>query len=201
MVAGTRRRPGGRTAKVTEAVHRAVLEAVLEVGVEKVSIPDISRRSGVRDSTIYRRWVTRENLVLDVLLTGSGRTLELPDTGALREDLVTFVTALDLYLKSAIGQGLLRVFASIADTPEIAESRNTFWQERFKSVAVIIDRASERSEIAADVDARAAIELLIAPIHFRHLLSRQPCDREFIDSLVSAVIGYCGTASCDEKRF
>ncbi|MCZ4521544.1 TetR/AcrR family transcriptional regulator C-terminal ligand-binding domain-containing protein [Rhodococcus ruber] len=190
-----RRRPGGRAAQVTEAVHEAVLAAVVEVGVDKVGIPDISRRAGVRDTTIYRRWVTRENLILDVLLTGSERTLVVPDTGTLRDDLTSFATALDGYLESAVGQGLLRVFASITDSPEIAESRKMFWQERFRSVAVVFERASARGETAADVDARAAIELLIAPIHFRHLLSRQPCDREFVDSLVSAVIGYCETAS------
>lgn len=54
--------PGPRTTGgITEAVHRAVLEAVTEQGVENVGIPDISRRAGVRDSSIYRRWGTREN--------------------------------------------------------------------------------------------------------------------------------------------
>ncbi|TFI42636.1 TetR/AcrR family transcriptional regulator [Rhodococcus sp. 1R11] len=190
-----RRRPGGRAAKVTEAVHRAVLDVVLEIGVEKVGIPDISRRSGVQDSTIYRRWGTRENLVLDVLLTASERTLQIPDTGALRGDLTAFATALDGYLKTAVGQGLLRVFSSIVDSPDTADARNAFWRHRFQTVAAIFDRAAERSETTTDVDARTAIEILVAPIHFRHLLTRQPCDPEFVDSLVTAVMAYCGAAS------
>jgi AcrR family transcriptional regulator len=185
---------------VTEAVHEAVLAAVVEVGVDKVGIPDISRRAGVRDTTIYRRWGTRENLILDVMLTGSERILRVPDTGALKDDLTAFATALDGYLASALGEGLIRVLASITDSPSTAEARTTFWSQRLRSVQVIIHRAVERSEVPADVDAGLAIELLISPIHFRHLLTRQPCDREFIDSLVNAVMGCCQRAPADAKR-
>ncbi len=177
-----------------------MFDVVLEVGVEKVGIPDISRRSGVRDSTIYRRWGTRENLVLDVLLTGSGRTLPVPDTGTLRGDLTAFASALDDYLQSGIGQGLLRALASIADSPEIAEARDVFWRQRFEAVEVMFSRASARAEVAAEVDARTAIELLIGPIHFRHLLTRQPCDAGFIDNLVTTVIDYCGPTSREGKH-
>ncbi|MDI9933451.1 TetR/AcrR family transcriptional regulator [Rhodococcus sp. IEGM 1354] len=185
---------------MTEAVHEAVFAAVVEVGVDKVGIPDISRRAGVRDTTIYRRWGTRENLILDVMLTGSERILRVPDTGALKDDLTAFATALDGYLASALGEGLIRVLASITDSPATAEARTTFWSQRLRSVQVIIHRAVERSEVPADVDAGLAIELLISPIHFRHLLTRQPCDREFIDSLVNAVMGCCQRAPADSKR-
>ncbi|MFE9319910.1 TetR/AcrR family transcriptional regulator [Nocardia sp. NPDC052278] len=74
----------------------AVLDAVAEHGVAKVGIPDISRRAGVRDSSIYRRWGTRENLVLDVMLTARERTLPLPDTGTLHGDLTAFEVAANL---------------------------------------------------------------------------------------------------------
>lgn len=186
-----RRRPGGRTALVRAAVHQAVLDAVIEGGVDKVGIPDIARRAGVRDSTVYRRWTTRENLVLDAMLAASEHTLPRPDTGSLRGDLTALATTLSAYLDSPLGHGLVRALAFVTDSPEIEQARNTFWQKRFEANQGMIRQAIARGEIpaGADAHARTAIELLIAPIHFRHLLTRLPCDAEFIDAVVSAAIG------------
>ncbi|WP_433594002.1 TetR/AcrR family transcriptional regulator [Nocardia sp. CA-145437] len=192
--AAPQRRPGGRAAKVTEAVHRAVLEAVTEQGVENVGIPDISRRAGVRDSSIYRRWGTRENLILDVLLTASELTLPLPDTGTAHGDLTAFATALIGYLDTPLGDGLARALAYVVDSEEIAEARNTFWETRYRANQPIIDRAVVRGELPPDTDGRLAIELLIAPIHFRHLLTRRPADAAFVDTLVTSILGAMRTA-------
>ena len=109
------RRPGGRAARVREAVHRAVLDVVVEHGVDKVSIPEISRRAGVRDSSIYRRWGTRENLILDTLLAASERLLAVPDTGTLHGDLTNFACELISYLDAPLGHALARTLASVTD--------------------------------------------------------------------------------------
>ncbi|WP_063821192.1 TetR/AcrR family transcriptional regulator [Nocardia araoensis] len=182
------RRPGGRAAKVREAVHRAVLEAVEEHGVDKVGIPDISRRAGVRDSSIYRRWGTRENLVLDVMLSASERTLPLPDTGSLRGDLTSFATALIAYLQTPLGTGLARALAFITDSEQIAEARKTFWQTRYEANQAMVTRAVERGELPVGTDTGTVIETLIAPIHFRHFLTHEPMDDRFVDQHVTRVI-------------
>jgi len=184
----TRRRPGGRAARVREAVHRAVLDVVAEQGVDKVGIPEVSRRSGVRDSSIYRRWGTRENLILDVLLAASERTLPVPDTGTLHGDLTTFATALIGYLDAPLGHSLARALAFVTDTEEIGEARKLFWDSRHRAAEVMIRRAVARGELPPETDARIAIELLIAPIHFRNLLTRERSDAELADQLATYVI-------------
>ncbi|MEK8070817.1 TetR/AcrR family transcriptional regulator [Rhodococcoides navarretei] len=198
-----RRRPGGRAAHVRAAVHQAVLDAVIEGGVDKIGIPDIARRAGVQDSTVYRRWGTRENLVLDAMLAASEDTLPRPDTGSLRGDLTALASTLSSYLISPLGRGLVRALAFVTDSPEIKEARNTFWHKRFEANQVMIRQAIARGEISADAEAhaRTAIELLIAPIHFRHLLTRLPCDAEFIDTVVAAAIGSLrSTTTTDGER-
>ncbi|MFE3652021.1 helix-turn-helix domain-containing protein, partial [Streptomyces sp. NPDC059152] len=49
-------RPGGRSARVQEAVHTAVRELESEVGRDALTVPLIAARAGVTPSTIYRRW-------------------------------------------------------------------------------------------------------------------------------------------------
>src|ERR1700682_793814 len=165
-----RRRPGGRATRVREAVHRAVLDVVAEEGGDKVGIPEISRRAGVRDSTIYRRWGTRENMILDALLAASERTLSVPDTGTLHGDLTAFATALIDYLDAPLGNGLVRALPFVTDAEEISEARKAFWETRFRATEPMISRAVEGGELPPETEARIAIELLIAPIHFRNLL-------------------------------
>lgn len=184
----TRRRPGGRAARVREAVHRAVLDVVAEQGVDKVGIPEISRRAGVRDSSIYRRWGTRENLILDALLAASERTLPVPDTGTLHGDLIALATALIDYLDAPLGRGLVRALPFITDSEEIGEARKAFWDTRYQATELIISRAVARGELPPDADARIAIELLIAPIHFRNLLTHERTDDEFATQLATYVV-------------
>lgn len=184
----TQRRPGGRATRVREAVHRAVIDVVAEHGVDKVGIPEISRRAGVRDSSIYRRWGTRENLILDALLTASERTLPVPDTGTLHGDLSALATALIDYLDAPLGQGLARALPFSVDSEEVSEARKTFWNSRYRATEVIFSRAVARGDLPPDTDARAAIELLIAPIHFRKLLTHERLDAEFARGLATYVI-------------
>ncbi|MEU3011293.1 TetR/AcrR family transcriptional regulator [Nocardia asteroides] len=181
------RRPGGRSARVREAVHQAVLDAIVEHGVDRVGIPDISRRAGVRDSSIYRRWGSRENLILDVLLEYSGRVLPIPDTGTFEGDLAGFAAELAAYLATPLGGGLARALAYVTDTEEMAELRAAFWAGRFRAVQPLFDRAIERGEIAPDTDLAAALELLIGPLHFRATLARQPVDTDCTDRLATHV--------------
>jgi AcrR family transcriptional regulator len=183
-----RRRPGGRAARVREAVHRAVLEVVAEDGVDQVGIPEISRRAGVRDSSIYRRWGTRENLILDALLAASERTLPVPDTGTLHGDLTALAVALVDYLDAPLGRGLTRALPFSTDSKEIDEARNAFWDKRYRENEVIISRAVGRGELPEETDARIAIELLIAPIHFRNLLTQEQVDAEFAGRIATYVI-------------
>jgi AcrR family transcriptional regulator len=186
--AAPRRRPGGRAARVKDAVHKAVLEVVAEHGVDKVGIPEISRRAGVRDSSIYRRWGTRENLILDVLLAASERTLPLPDTGTLHGDLTAFAVELIEYLDAPLGHGLLRALPFVTDSEDVSEARKTFWETRYRAARTMISRAVQRGELPPDTDARFAIELLIAPIHFRNLLTREPIDARLAHQLATYVI-------------
>ena len=186
--AAPQRRPGGRAARVREAVHQAVLDIVAEHGVDKVGIPEVSRRAGVRDSSIYRRWGTCENLVLDVLLAASERSLPVPDTGTLHGDLSAFAAALIGYLDAPLGHGLGRALAFVTDTEEIRAARRAFWDSRFRAAEVMISRAVARGELPPDTEARIAIELLIAPIHFRNLLTREDSNAELASQLARYVI-------------
>lgn len=59
-------RPGGRSARVQEAVHAAVRELEAEKGRASLTVPAVAARAGVTPSTIYRRWGDLHELLSDV---------------------------------------------------------------------------------------------------------------------------------------
>jgi AcrR family transcriptional regulator len=182
------RRPGGRSARVRAAVLHATLEAMAEHGAGGVTISEIARRAGVHATSVQRRWGTAENAMLDAMLTRSQEELPVPDTGTLRGDLIAFARLIAAYLATPLGAALARTMAVADDDPELSDGRSQFWRTRNNAAQVMIDRAIERGELAEDTDSQLALELLIAPLHFRALLVRQPVDDNRIEQLVDTLL-------------
>lgn len=166
---------------------KAALDAVAERGADTVSISEIARQADVHETSIYRRWPTKEHLVLDALLDFSEANLPIPDTGTLRDDLVAFATAASAYLDSPLGRTLARAMA-VAGDDTLAAGRAQFWKARLDLASAMIARAKDRGEVPADLDTALALELVIAPLHFRALLTRQPIEEHDIAQLVDALL-------------
>jgi AcrR family transcriptional regulator len=167
---------------------KAALDAVAEHGADTVSISEIARQADVHETSIYRRWPTKEHLVLDALLDYSEANLPIPDTGTLRDDLVAFATAASAYLDSRLGRTLARAMAVAGDDDTLAAGRAQFWKARLDLASAMIARAKDRGEVPADLDTALVLELVIAPLHFRALLTRQPIEEHDIAQLVDVLL-------------
>lgn len=186
-----RRRPGGRSARNRQAILEATVNAVAEGGADAVKIGEIARKAGVHDTSIYRRWPTKEHLVFDALLEYSRERLPIPDTGTLRTDLVAYMAMVVDSSANPIGQALIKAMVGTHDDAATAAGREQFWRTRLDRTRVMFDRAVARGELAADVDPRTALELLIGGLYFRLLLTRHPVDDDvaghFVDVLVKGL--------------
>ncbi|MFC9623955.1 TetR/AcrR family transcriptional regulator [Streptomyces sp. NPDC056930] len=191
------RRPGGRAARVRRAVLDAALEALAEGGTTRFSFADVAKRAGVNETSLYRRWGTRENLLIDALLSASDRRIPVPDTGSAREDLRAFATLVADYLNSPLGAVLAHVAVIPVEDAEMAKARETFWRSRIELAAVMIERGIARGELRAGTDPRVALEALIAPLHSRVLLTREPLDEDLPRVLVDLVLDGLGTRTDD----
>jgi hypothetical protein len=102
--------------------------------------------------------------------------------------LVAFATAVTAYLESPLGRTLARSMAVAGDDDTLAAGRAEFWKSRLDLASAMIARAKDRGEVPTDLDAAAALELVIAPLHFRALLTRQPINAHDIAQLVDALL-------------
>lgn len=179
------RRPGGRSARVRAAVLEATLALMIEQ--EPLSIARIAARAGVHETSIYRRWGTREALVIDAVGSRLRAEIPLPDTGTLRGDLLILLERNVAFQSSPIGRQLMQATAIHPSGTDL-DVRRDYWPERFERIGVIFERAIARGEIPPDADTSLANELLIAPFHFRALVSHEPFDDNLVERLTAFVL-------------
>jgi AcrR family transcriptional regulator len=195
-VDAVRRRPGGRSARVREAVLEATIEAIADGGYAGLTIDGVARRAGVHKTTVYRRWETREALVLDALLARSASQVVVPDTGSLRGDLVALLRSIAANITSREGRAL--VVALLLETRGIAgfeDLRQQFWATRFELVTAVIEHAIARGELDPTTDADLFVELAIAPLYLRVLVTGEEIDDAFVIAVTDHVITGAGASS------
>jgi len=184
-------RPGGRTARTRRDVIDAVTALFLEVAPAELTVAQIAQRAGVNETTIYRKWGTKDALLADVILTVSSEQLRAPDTGSLRGDLLAIIGGVASFLGTPAGYALAYLGSSAEDATSAA-LRDTFWADRFGKAQAIFDRAATRGEIADAGAAELAYEALIGAMHFRILARRRPLEADIAERLVDLVLDGVG---------
>ncbi|WP_159846734.1 TetR/AcrR family transcriptional regulator [Nocardia sp. CY41] len=175
-----RRRTGGRSARVREAVLTATLDQVAEHGIEGLTVGDVAARAGVALTTIYRRWGTRTALIAEAVTELAAAANPAPDTGTLRGDLQQLAEQISHLISRPGIARLVGTTIALSADPEVAAARHRFWEDRFQQSSRVIARAVERGELAEDVDPREVLETLSAPLYFRLLVADAALDDAFL---------------------
>ena len=189
----SKRRPGGRSARVRQAVLDAAFAELGEKGYGGLSIEAVAQRSGVAKTTVYRRWPTRDELVADALDSRSDRNEPVPDTGTLRGDLKEFCEGVRAKLTSNHGKAMLKsLVAAVDQSPEIIETVERFWRERRDVGGYLIERWIRQGVLRPETDADLLVEVILAPIYLRVLLPGGPLTGDvltgFIDLALDGVV-------------
>ena len=159
-------RPGGRSARVRDAVHDAVVE-LLAIGEINAAIPKIAERAGVNPTSVYRRWGSREQLLLDAAVTRLRATSPIPDTGTLRGDLLGWAEGVERAMCDPRGQILLRALvATLGPDKQPIE----YLRARGEDLQATLDRAAARGEDVPTVD--DILDFVLAPLYLRVLFRR-----------------------------
>jgi AcrR family transcriptional regulator len=172
---------------VRQAVLAAAFDELAENGAVGSTIAGVARRSGVHETTIYRRWITRENLFVDAMLSRSAQAIPLPDTGTIRGDLLAIARAVTAYITSPGGRAILHAaLLPVDDT--YTDARHAFWSGRLEALCPVVQRGLDRGDLRAGTDPRLLLETLVAPLHGRLLLTGEPIDDDLPERIVDMVL-------------
>ncbi|MGH7879221.1 MAG: TetR/AcrR family transcriptional regulator [Candidatus Binataceae bacterium] len=166
----------------------AAYELVTEAWLSGVSVDEVSRRSGVAKTTIYRYWPTRSALLLEACIQFAPQ-LQVPNTGTFRGDLEAIALAMAQRLKTGRWSSALPSIIDAAerddDIAELQSRQHAGMRAGFNAIAA---RAQERGELDATFDASELTAAIVGPLFYRRWFSRQELDEAFVRGVVERVL-------------
>ena len=174
------------------AILDATLDVLAEVGASHLTMDMVAARAGAGKATIYRRWTSKPDLVIDAIAHMKRNQVDierLPDTDSLRGDL------LGLFKPQSIEEGerKLKIMAGLASLlsqdPALADAANAAvvqpWAEAHMA---LMQRAVERGEIPASADIGTLSQIIPSMAAYRTLVQRKAFSFDFLVSMVDEVI-------------
>lgn len=170
----------------------ATLDLLAEVGYGDMTMDMVAARAAAGKATIYRRWSSKEDLILDAVARMKSKQVNLdrlPDTGTLRSDLLA------LFKPQSIEEGerKLKVMTGLASMLSahqgLAEAVNAAIVEPW-AVAhrIFMQRAVDRGEISKLADIETASQIIPSMAAYRALIQRRPFEKEFLVTLIDGVL-------------
>ncbi|GGN97997.1 TetR/AcrR family transcriptional regulator [Nocardia rhizosphaerihabitans] len=183
------RRPGGRSARVREAVLDATAAELAEHGYQGLSMESVAQRAGVHKTTVYRRWRGPEGLVADALARAADQSWPIPDTGSLVDDLRGLTELLRTGFTDPEASPVAAAFVTAGmQHPDAAAALRSFYAARHAEAAVIIERAIARGELTPGVDGTEIVRLAVAPLFHRLFITHEPVTAEHARRAADAAV-------------
>lgn len=183
-----RARTGGRSAEVKQKVIAATVVELEQGGFGNLSIQAVAERSGVHQTSIYRRWKSREWLAAEATFEVFRQNTPIPDTGSLLEDLVVFHASAGRLLRTRLGLAAMELALSTAASPQVTFMVRERWTTRFASLNAVFERGTARGQWPGHVDPTPFIEALIGVMYLRVFLLRQPVDEVHLRRVYAALL-------------
>jgi AcrR family transcriptional regulator len=185
---GTARRPGRpRDPQADEAITSAIVDVLAEQGFSGFTVEEVAARAGVGKATIYRRWSTKEELVL----AAAERVMvhvEPPDTGSLRDDLVGWYWEKFRTKSASTSDRLMgQVIVEAVVNPDLKKLLARFIAGRRKTIAQVVERGRARGD-CGDVDASLLMDMISGTLMHRSLFGDKQLRRSDVEQVVDAAL-------------
>jgi AcrR family transcriptional regulator len=195
--ARNRRRPAGAALlqpDKTEAIVAAVFEELAEHGYRGLSMDRVAARAGVGKAALYRRWPSKQAMILDVVARVATRAGLPPDSGSLRGDVIAVIEdGLAAVQHPIAGRVIADLAAEARRSPELAEALLARFRDPRRAAARgMLERAIERGEVAPDVDIQVALHLIAGPLYLRAVFPGEQLDATYPERLADAFLRAVG---------
>lgn len=190
MVDTTRTRAGGRPrdARIDTAVLDAVSDLLEETGYASLAVEQVARRAGVSKTAVYRRWPTRQHLVLAELQRRLGE-VEPADTGCTVCDLNE---AWGVFARTFACMGPTFLAPLLADCSTDPQLRETFMRTLFepprRAARTTLEHAVDRGDLRPDADLTLLVDTLGSLVLYRLMFGHEPVSEEVISEAVDTLL-------------
>jgi AcrR family transcriptional regulator len=185
---------GARASDPRKVASRAkvlatTLDLLSESGLGGLTMDEVSRRSGVAKTTVYRHWPNRTALIIDACLQMTDGDDPPPDTGSLERDLRAILNELARLLTTARWSSIMPSIIDAAERdPEIAAVHSELQRRHAAPLRSTLESAVARGELPDGTDVSAVASALRGPLYFRRWFTREPLDAAFIELVIGGVL-------------
>jgi AcrR family transcriptional regulator len=176
----TARPPGRPRAGLNDAVFAATLRTVDELGYARATVDRIAAAAGIAKTTVYRRWPSKGELIVDCLLNAFGPPpLDGADRVELMSSAIHWVAA--KIGEPGVGDAFAGVFSDAVSDPALREVLATRLQDPYRRalqdalgepehrvlffidvvVGTMLHRMGMTGRPMADADVAALAELIV----------------------------------------
>lgn len=184
-----------RGAALEEAILAAAYDELSEVGYTAFTVEAVAARARTGKASIYRRWPTKQELVLDTLCARlptpeqCGLDLQLDDSVTTSDALHEVARAISNVLRSPAGDAMRTIKCEATADPELARAiDDRFQAPRRKAMLDLLRRGVARGEVRPDAVSPLVADVLPAVLAHRVLLQREPVTEHDITDIIEQVV-------------
>ena len=181
-----------RGAALEDAIVDAVFAELSEVGYAAFTIESVAARAQTGKASIYRRWPTKQDLVLNAFCSRFGSPESFVDDAladATTRDIFIAIGRRIIDVCESAGEAIRAVACEVTRSPDLATAIDTqvHCEKRLAAVRVL-ERGVARGEVRPDAVDPMYAEILPALLMQQMILFNRPVDDETLLTIVDRVL-------------
>jgi AcrR family transcriptional regulator len=171
-----------------EAIIDATIDVLVRDGYDRLSMGGVAAAAGVGKTTVYRRWSSKAELVIDAMATLKP-AIDTIDTGTLEGDVELLIATSCSPRSQRLQQVMVSVCSALPREPDLLEAfRTRFTEPRIERIANMLERARTRGELGPEIDVAMAASLVPSLMLQRALMTGKPAGRGYAEQVVGSVL-------------
>jgi len=167
-----------------QIIIETTLKQLAQNGYEDLSTTKIASEAQVSKATLYRRWPSKRNLVIDAFKTLD--ELDVPNHGNLEKDLLDILTQLlFIFTETPLIPVLQILTAQMVNDKELSNELLEWISKRYLPVRMILAQAITRGELEEDLDLETAETTIVGPLLVMVFYKTITIDKKILNSLVN----------------
>jgi AcrR family transcriptional regulator len=176
-----------------DILHAAIFEATLKeltaVGYAELKMEHVANRARASKGSLYRRWSSRAELVVDAVHYTIPSCAERPDTGSVREDLLGCLRGFAKLLNGPSGEAIRGLMAETIRNPDLMEVvRIRFIDPGVGLFLEVLRRGAVRGEVRASTITPRIASLGPDLLREHFMVHRTPIPDRVLIEIVDEVI-------------
>jgi AcrR family transcriptional regulator len=177
-----------RDTRIDDAVLRATVELLEEIGYTRLTIPLVAARAGATPPAVYRRFPTKVELVYAAVFPDLPST-ELALVGDLESGVRALIRAsIDLFSRPAVHTAISGLMAEMPSEPGLsARLLGRFQDDTYVLLQQFLDTAAAEGRAVGGVDARLFLDMISGTV-MMSLANERNLNDAWVDQTTALIV-------------